>query len=101
MLSQIVPTSAKSEGGKRVLLKVTFQVRGVDSVRLTRIQIALDRRRIAAGNARSGLLLLPVLHDHGDAGGPATLFLLLHERDVKPDACTLRSKGNAAETQQY
>src|SRR5215469_12392315 len=101
MLLQIVPASAKSKSGKCVLVKVTFQVRGVNSVRLTRVQIALDCTRIGAGNARSGLLLLPILHDHGDAGGAATVFLLLHERDIKPDARTLRSKANAAETQQY
>jgi hypothetical protein len=32
------------------------------------------------------LVLFPVLHDHGDAGGAASVLLLLNEWDVKPQA---------------
>ena len=46
----------------------------------------LDVSGIGATIGSATLLAQPILHDHGNAGGAAGVFLLFYEGDVEPDS---------------
>ena len=96
MLLQAVPTALKDKGMKAMLLKIAFQVRSIDSVALLGIERVLNGNGV--GKAPGFLLLLePILHDHGNAGGATAIFFLFYERDIQPHARLFRGQQNAAE----
>ena len=63
-----------------------------------RVQRPLDSRGIGRPDVPARPLLLPVFDDHGDTGRAAGFIVLLHERNIQPNACILCGKGYAAET---
>src|SRR5260370_36742890 len=79
---QSVPISDERERGESVLLKIPLHFRGINSVRRVREQSVLDMGGFGIRIFGETLLLLPVLHHHGDAGSTASILLLLHKGDV-------------------
>jgi len=65
----------------------------------------LDVCRIGAAIGSATLVAQPKLHDHGNAGGAAGVFLLPYERDVEPDGGWLGRKccghNESADDQQH
>src|SRR5690349_11309478 len=98
MPPQQLPIALDRESPEALLLQIVFEIRRVDSVRLPRIEAALDLHRINLQITRARLLLLPVLHQHGNHGGAASVFLLLDKRNIEPDTGAL-PKSSAAEAQ--
>src|SRR5215510_870168 len=81
-----------------MLLKIMFQVGGIDSVAFPGIKFALDLSRIRCWPDVFPLLD-PVLHHHGDAGRSTCVFFLLDEWNVQPHAWLVRGQQYATETQ--
>ena len=75
----------KGKGAIAVLLKVAHHGGGDRCRGAWRVQSARDLGGFGLGMHWLALLLFPVLHDHGDAGRAAAVFLLRHERHVEPE----------------
>ena len=93
---QSVPISGEGEGGESILLKIPLHVGGINSVRPVREQSVLDMGGFGIRISGEALLPLPVLHHHGNAGGTASVLLLLHKGDVDPDAGRFGQGDNTA-----
>ena len=84
LLPQVFPGSLKCKRLEALLPQVALQIGGVDTTPLAGIESALNLPGVCGG--RLPLLSLPVLHDHGHAGGAASLLVLLYEWDIQPQA---------------
>src|SRR6516162_2889581 len=67
-----------------VLPEIALHVRSVGAVVFVRMERALNVSNLRALISGFAGLLLPVLHDHGDARGATAVRFLLDERNVQP-----------------
>lgn len=81
----VAPVGVEGKGTIAVVLKVAGHGRGIDAVSRLVVERVEDLRGIRLQARGLALLLLPILHDHGNAGSAAAIFGLRHKRHVEPE----------------
>src|SRR5437879_13772074 len=96
---EIHPFALKNKRAKACFLKIPLHAAGKDALRLLGIQGLLNDARVGLRGKQETLVLIPVLHHHGNGGCPAGVSLLLNKWNVQPDSrrASRRAPAGAAE----